>query len=119
MTNPYGMPGYSVQEVAAKLKNGEDFIIIDVREPRELLLAEIEETFIHIPLSLLSMERLTALPEAVTEDKGVEIVVMCHHGNRSAQVTAWLRQEGWTNVYNMDGGIEAYAVAIDNNIGRY
>ncbi len=119
MTNPYGMPGYSVQEVAAKLENGDEFFIIDVREPRELLLAEIEEEYIHIPLSQLALERLDALPEEITEDKDIEIVVMCHHGNRSAQVTAWLRQEGWTNVYNMDGGIEAYAVAVNNNIGRY
>lgn len=119
MTNPYGMPGYSVQKVAAKLQNDDAFIIIDVREPHELLYAKIEEEFLHIPLSLLSRQRLEALPAEVTQDKSSEIVVMCHHGNRSAQVTAWLRQEGWTNVYNMDGGIEAYAVAIDNNIGRY
>jgi len=119
MTNPYGMPGYSVQEVAAKLANDDDFILIDVREPRELLMAEIDAAYIHLPLSLLSLERLAALPDEIAENKEVEIVVMCHHGNRSAQVTAWLRQEGWTNVFNMDGGIEAYAVAVDGNIGRY
>lgn len=119
MANPYSMPGYTVQQVADKLANGDEFVLIDVREPRELLLAKLEEVHIHLPLSQLALKRLNALPEEIMGDKHIEIVVMCHHGNRSAQVTAWLRQQGWTNVFNMDGGIEAYAVGVDARIGRY
>jgi rhodanese-related sulfurtransferase len=44
---------------------------------------------------------------------------MCHHGNRSAQVAAWLAQQGWKNVFNVRGGIDEYARKIDNSVGFY
>ena len=117
--NPYGVPGLSVQELAEKREQNEDFILLDVREPNELLYANLGDGVLTAPLSELAQQGQNALPEAVLANKGAEIVVMCHHGNRSAQVTAWLRQQGWTNVFNMDGGIDAYAVAIDPSVGRY
>ena len=117
--NPYGVPGLSVQELAQKRDKEEDFILLDVREPNELLYANLGDGVLTAPLSELAQQGPEALPEAVLADKEAEIVVMCHHGNRSAQVTAWLRQQGWTNVLNMDGGIEAYALAVDPAIGRY
>jgi rhodanese-related sulfurtransferase len=51
--------------------------------------------------------------------KETEIVVMCHHGVRSAQVVSWLRQQGWTNVWNLSGGIDAYARDVDPAVGFY
>lgn len=117
--NPYGVPGLSVQELAQKRDNDEDFILLDVREPNELLYANLGDGVLAVPLSELARQGPESLPEAVLTDKDVEIVVMCHHGNRSAQVTAWLRQQGWTNVFNMDGGIDAYAIAVDPAVGRY
>jgi rhodanese-related sulfurtransferase len=117
--NPYGVPGLSVQEVAQKRKNGDTFILLDVREPNELLYANLGEGVLTAPLSELAQQGPDALPESVLADKEAEIVVMCHHGSRSAQVTAWLKQQGWTNVLNMDGGIEAYAIAVDPSVGRY
>jgi len=117
--NPYGVPGFSVQAVAQKRSNNEVFILLDVREPNELLYANLGDGVLTAPLSELAQQGPEALPEAVLADKAAEIVVMCHHGNRSAQVTAWLLQQGWTNVFNMDGGIDAYAIAIDPAIGRY
>ena len=47
------------------------------------------------------------------------LVVICHHGNRSAQVTAWLLDLGWESVYNLSGGIDAYARQVDPAIGLY
>jgi rhodanese-related sulfurtransferase len=117
--NPYGVPGLSVQEVAQKRDNEEAFILLDVREPNELLYANLGVDVLTAPLSVLAQQGPESLPESVLADKEAEIVVMCHHGNRSAQVTAWLRQQGWTNVFNMDGGIDAYAAAVDPAIGRY
>lgn len=119
MGNPFGVPGISVQELAQKFNNGDDFILLDVREPVELLYASLGDDVLKAPLSDLAQQQLDALPPAVRDDKETEVVVMCHHGNRSAQVTAWLRQQGWTNVFNMDGGIDAYAIAVDPSIGRY
>ena len=117
--NPYGVPGLSVQELAAKLKNNDDFILLDVREPFELARANLGHGVLLAPLSELAQQGPDALPGAVTADKEAEIVVMCHHGNRSAQVTAWLLQQGWVHVFNLDGGIDAYAIAIDASVGRY
>ena len=119
MTNPYGVPEVSVQEVAQKRAGGDDFILLDVREVMELRYANLGDDVALAPLSELAERQLEALPESIASDKQAEIVVMCHHGNRSAQVTAWLRQQGWTNVYNMAGGIDAYAMVVDPSVGRY
>lgn len=119
MSNPFGVPGIDVQQLAAKRANGDEFILLDVREPIELRYANLGDGVVHLPLSRLAQEQLDALPADVRADKTAEIIVMCHHGNRSAQVTAWLRHQGWNNVYNLDGGIEAYALEVDPGVGRY
>jgi rhodanese-related sulfurtransferase len=119
MTNTYGAPEISVQDVAAKVAANEDFILLDVREPNELDAAAIADArVVNVPLSVLAQQRTAALPEAA-QDKDAEIVVFCHHGGRSAQVTAWLRGQGWTNVLNMEGGIERWATGVDATVGRY
>lgn len=119
MPNPYGAPEVSVQDVAQKLAQHEDFVLLDVREPYELASASLPEgTFDLIPLSQLAAHQLEALPEAARA-QDAEIVVFCHHGMRSAQVTAWLLQQGWTNVASMAGGIDAYAREVDPSIGLY
>lgn len=119
MANPYGVPEVSVQEVAQKRTEGDDFVLLDVRELVELHYANLGDEVEVAPLSELAERQLEALPDSIANDKDAEIIVMCHHGNRSAQVTAWLRQQGWTNVYNMAGGIDAYATIVDPSIGRY
>jgi rhodanese-related sulfurtransferase len=89
--------------------------LIDVREPRELEMAHLEG-FENLPLSEYGdwsaqiCDRFN--PEA-------ETVVMCHHGMRSAQMCQWLASQGFTNVKNLTGGIDAYAVLIDPSIPRY
>jgi rhodanese-related sulfurtransferase len=115
----FTVPEISVQEVAVKRTNGDDFILMDVREAIELTYANLGESVDHVPLSDIAERRLEALPESVQQDKDAEIIVFCHHGNRSAQVTGWLRQQGWTNVLNMAGGINAYALQVDASVGRY
>lgn len=119
MPNAFGAPEISVQDVAAKVAAKEQFIWLDVREADELQAAAIDDArVVHVPLSKLAQERVNALPEPAL-DKDAEIVVFCHHGGRSGQVTAWLRGQGWANVYNMDGGIESWANRIDASVGRY
>jgi len=58
------------------------------------------------------------LPETA-KSKDAEVYVICHHGNRSTQVTAWLVKQGWTKVFNVNGGIDEYARKIDLLIGLY
>jgi len=48
-----------------------------------------------------------------------EIVVHCHHGGRSMQVTQWLRQQGYSRVQSMAGGIDRWACEIEPNLPRY
>lgn len=118
MSNVYGIPEISVQDVSRRLDSGEKFLLLDVREGMELKLANFDNDTVWVPLSLLAAKRLAALP-AELEDKNQEVIVYCHHGVRSAQVAAWLIHEGWQNVYSMAGGIEAYAREIDPGIGLY
>ncbi len=120
MPNPYGAPEISVKEVRAKQEGGEAFILVDVREPNELELASLpEEAFVSMPLSDLRERRLDAVPDALNENKEADVVVFCHKGLRSAQVTVFLRKQGWTNAVSMAGGIDSWAEEIDESVGRY
>ena len=51
--------------------------------------------------------------------KDDHIVVMCHHGGRSWEVTQWLRQRGFSRTQNLTGGIDAWAREIDPSLPRY
>jgi rhodanese-related sulfurtransferase len=119
MPNAYGMPEISVKDVAAKVAADESFVLLDVREPNELTAASInDERVVNVPMSVLAQKQTAALP-AAAQDKDAEIVVFCHHGARSAQVTSWLRGQGWNNVVNMEGGIDSWARQVDASVGRY
>jgi rhodanese-related sulfurtransferase len=106
-------------ELAEKLKTEEHFVLLDVREPFELGYAKIEDPRLEVaPISLLSEQGPDALPEpAKSED--ATIFVICHHGTRSMQVTAWLSQQGWKNIFNVRGGIDEYARSVDPSVGFY
>lgn len=85
--------------------------VLDVREPWELEIASVDGA-IAIPLGELT-QRVAELPR----DKS--LAVMCHHGGRSAQATAWLRQQGFERATNVAGGIDAWARTIDPTLSRY
>lgn len=51
--------------------------------------------------------------------EGKDVVVMCHHGQRSLQVTAWLRQQGFDGARSMAGGIDRWSLEIDPGVPRY
>jgi rhodanese-related sulfurtransferase len=119
MPNPYGAPEITVQQVDQKTKAGDQFVWLDVREPLELQRAAIHDTrVVEAPVSRLAQFQLEGLPDAA-QPQDAEIVVFCHHGMRSAQVTMWLRQQGWTNVTSMAGGIDAWSREIDGTVGTY
>ncbi|MFZ5818938.1 MAG: rhodanese-like domain-containing protein [Chloroflexota bacterium] len=113
------IPEVDVFELARKLNAGERFILLDVREGWELDCALINDSRLRVaPLSRLESLGPQALPEDVC-DKETEILVMCHHGVRSANVTRWLRKQGWTNVASVRGGIAEYGRLVDGSVGRY
>ena len=119
MPNLYGVPEKSPQEVAEMLSSGSETVILDVREDNEIAAVALDHpAVIIVPLSLIARERKNAFPAAL-QDPHKEMVVMCHHGIRSAQVVAWMHSEGWTHIYNLAGGIDAWAQQVDPSIGTY
>jgi len=86
-------------------------LVLDVREPRELAVCALEDA-LHIPMGEIPA-RLGELPAER------ELVVMCHHGMRSMQVTQFLRHQGFDKVRNLAGGIDAWAARVDPTMSRY
>jgi rhodanese-related sulfurtransferase len=106
-------------DLAEKMKTDDDFILLDVREPLELTYAKLEDKRLEVaPMSKLAKVGLDALSSSAKSQDAV-IYILCHHGNRSAQVTMWLAQQGWKNVFSVAGGIDDYARRIDPSVGFY
>ncbi|MCK6539087.1 MAG: hypothetical protein L6Q26_03425 [Anaerolineales bacterium] len=112
-------PEITVTDLSEKLKSEDKFILLDVRELDELNHAKLTDGRLEVtPMSRLAQEGSGALSE-FAQSKDATIYVLCHHGNRSAQVTAWLAQQGWRNVFNVRGGIDEYARKVDQSVGFY
>ena len=113
------LPEITVTELSEKLNSEDKFILLDVRELDELEYAKLTDNRLQVtPMSRLAHQGTKALSESA-QSQDATIYVMCHHGNRSAQVTAWLAQQGWQNVFNVRGGIDEYARKINQSIGFY
>ncbi|MFN3491374.1 MAG: rhodanese-like domain-containing protein [Anaerolineales bacterium] len=109
----------TVTELEQKLKSDEKFVLLDVREAWELDQAKIADNRLEVtPMSRLAKEGPSALPESV-QKKENPVYVMCHHGNRSRQVTMWLESQGYENIFNVSGGIAEFANKINPEIGVY
>jgi sulfur-carrier protein adenylyltransferase/sulfurtransferase len=106
------VPMIGVAEVKTKLESGEDFILLDVREPHEWEISDIQAATHHIPKGRI-LEHLGEL------DTAREIVVYCKTGGRSADVTRTLREHGYARVKNMVGGINAWAQKVDTELPVY
>lgn len=105
------MQEMNVKELAQRLKEGTAPIIIDVREPNEFAYAR-------IPGAIL--KPLGDFREWTQElDKDQEYVLQCHTGSRSWQAAYLLERMGFTRVYNLSGGIDAWSLHIDPNVPRY
>ena len=106
-------------ELSARMLAPEKFTILDVRETWELAHAHIsDERVLNLPMSQISRSHKEAFPPEL-RSPAAEIVVMCHHGVRSANVAMWMLQNGWQNVSSLAGGIDAYANEIDPQVGEY
>lgn len=110
--SPVPLPqSLSVREISNLLASTQDLCLVDVREPWELELCRIEGSLC-IPLGGLS-SRLDELP------KDMPLVTFCHHGVRSLQAAALLKNAGFSSVTSMVGGIDAWAKEIDTSVGIY
>jgi rhodanese-related sulfurtransferase len=100
------------EDVKAKVDRGETFMLLDVREPWEFEASRIEGA------RLMPMGDVPARAHQEL-DPDEEIVVLCHHGVRSMNVTVWLRQQGFEKARSMRGGIDAWSRRVDQKVPVY
>jgi len=101
----------SVQDLKARLDAGDAPVVLDVREAEEIAIARFPGA-VHIPMQ--------DVPSRLGElDAGRELVVVCHHGMRSAHVAGFLEAQGFTHVKNLTGGIDAWSLFVDPGVPRY
>src|SRR5271156_2819021 len=106
-----GSDAISVRELADMRSAGKEHMVLDVREARELDICQLEGA-LHVPMAEIPA-RVDDLPTHQP------LVILCHHGVRSQMVVDFLRDAGFGNAVNLDGGIEASACEIDRTMRRY
>jgi len=105
--------GYTISptELKSRLDKGDQLVLLDVREQWEFDLAKLNGSTL-IPLA--------TLPQSLDKLKrDAEIVAICHHCMRSADATNFLLQQGFSNVKNLVGGIDAWSAQVDRSVPRY
>lgn len=102
----------TAEETKKLLDSGKSFTLLDVREPWEIGTACITGAKL-IPMGDIPSR---AHQELNPED---HIVVYCHHGVRSLNVVAWLRQQGFEEAQSMQGGIDAWSRSVDGTVPLY
>ena len=105
------IPEISVQDLKAMRDRGDDFVLVDVREPHEIAICSLPDS-VKIPLGTLPQN----LNKLSTAD---EIVVHCKMGGRSAKAVQFLRDAGFQKVRNLSGGIDRWAAEIEPGMPRY
>ncbi len=105
--SPWDVPA---EELARLRQSDEDFILLDVREDTEVQTVNLDGT--HIPLAQLE-DRLDEL------DRDAHVVVHCRAGNRGAKAVATLRDAGFSDAWNLNGGLMAWIDRVDPSLPRY
>lgn len=105
------IPQLSPAELQRWRQDGKAFLLLDVRTDEETAVCTLPDS-VHIPMNLIPL-RSNELPD------GLPIVVYCHHGIRSLHTAMYLADAGFKTLYNLQGGIDAWAAQIDENMARY
>ena len=108
MSEPFEIDTQTLKE---RLAGENPPALLDVREPWEIDIVSIDGA-LTIPLGEIT-RRVDELPR----DRA--LAVICHHGGRSAQATAWLHNQGFDHATNVAGGIDAWARNVDPTLSRY
>jgi rhodanese-related sulfurtransferase len=98
-------------QLHARIARGDRPVVLDVREPGEIEIAAFPGA-VHIPMNDIP----SRIGELAPDD---EIVVVCHHGMRSAHVAMYLASNGFSRVLNLIGGINAWSETVDPSVPRY
>jgi rhodanese-related sulfurtransferase len=107
------IPEISVGEAQTRLAAPQPPRLIDVREADEWDTARIAGA------ELLPLSQWPAIVDAQLADRAQPLLVMCHHGGRSARATDFLIRNGYTDVTNVAGGIDAWSCEVDPAVPRY
>ena len=100
----------SAKNLAEMLARGDKIDIIDVRTPREIDIASLEQA------RLMDREELSRLLEL---PKDTPLVFLCHHGVRSRSAAEHFVAQGFSRIYNLEGGIDAWSMTVDPTVPRY
>jgi monothiol glutaredoxin len=100
----------SVADADARARDG-SVTLVDVRPPAERDIAAVTAPFEGLEDG--GLERLLALP------KDTPLAFLCHHGSRSAQAAMYFAQQGFGDLYNVVGGIDAWSLQVDPAVPRY
>ena len=106
-----GRDGIDVQELVELRNAGRPHVLLDVREPDELAICQLEGA-VHMPMASVPA-RISELP------RQQPLVVMCHRGGRSRAIVEFLRRAGFENALNLEGGIDAWANEVDSSMAQY
>jgi rhodanese-related sulfurtransferase len=99
------------EQVQQLLKENNDIVLLDVREKWEFEICNIDSS-INIP-----MNEVPAVVKNLATDS--ETIVICHHGARSMQVAYYLENAGFSDIINLDGGLDAWARMVDPTMPQY
>ncbi len=108
-----GVPQITPQELKARLDNGDDLLIVDVRETHEWDISNLE------PLGAVLIPQGQVVARMGELDTAREIVVQCRTGARSAAVVRELQKHGYKKLVNLDGGINRWAREVDLSLPVY
>ncbi len=105
------MKEVTVQELKKLIDSKADFQLIDVREPHEYDVCNLDG-------ELIPMAEVPHHAERIAKDK--QVIMHCRSGRRSGDIILWLeKNHGFTNLYNLKGGILAWAKEIDPTMPTY
>jgi rhodanese-related sulfurtransferase len=99
------------RELKKRLDSGEKVLLVDVREPHEHAVCQIEGAVL-IPMGSIPAN----LQKLDTDD---DVICFCHHGMRSMDVANWLRAQGVKSAKSLAGGIDRWSIEIDPKVPRY
>jgi monothiol glutaredoxin len=100
----------SPQELKQRLAAGPEFLLVDVRTPQEQAIASLPNSRLLDPSLLEELEK---------QPKETTLVLYCHHGMRSQRAAEQFVADGFRDVYNLTGGIEAWSLEVDPSVPRY